>query len=59
MRRLGPWVVARKFGWIINGENRSRSKAVMNAHMGKLLVLKRLSLLDLSKVMMRMNGVYK
>ena len=39
--------------------NRSRSKSMMNAHMEKLLVLKRLSLLDISKVMMRMNGVYK
>ena len=39
--------------------NRSRSKAVLNRHMERLLMKNRLSLLDASKVFMRMNGVYK
>jgi len=39
--------------------NRSRSKAVLVKHMGRLLVQKRMSLLEVSKVFMRMNGVYK
>ena len=58
-RFTGDRVVTEDLRCLLSLLNRSRSKAVMNAHMGKLLVLKRLSLLDLSKVMMRMNGVYK
>lgn len=52
-------VITEELRCLLSLLNRSRSKAVMNAHMEKLLVLKRLSLLDISKVMMRMNGVYK